>query len=1039
VQAPPQRPLTGESFKQPLLWVIVLALIFLMTFLGLLHKCMQAFSEQVEIQRRQNLVQLVSVARHALEPILEKLRSGAVSADAARQQVRDLLRSMTYSDQYGKNYIFMSAYDGTMLVQPFEPQKELTDQWNLQDAHGRYIIRELVRTARDCPEGGFVRYHYHLPGVHGTQEKLAFVRGIPELSAYVGTGMYLQQSFREQAAILRRTHVGAVVLVILVLVPIIIAAIAVHRRNRRLLSEIQTRRRAEEELSRSEEKYRLLTENMQDVIWQATPDLVFTYVSQSVEPMFGFPPDAIVGQTVFDFLTPGSREFLAAQLDQTGDRDHRLSGQMYELEFQRRDGSTIWAEVLSSPLHDGDGLLTGFQGITRDITERQRHAAALRESELKFRTLFENSADGIFIMTDRFLDCNDQAGKIFHCGREDLIGRAPVDFSPPYQPDGRPSVDAARIYYEAALVGGPQLFSWQHRRPDGTDFDAEVSVSLFLMGGQRLLQVTVRDVTARKQTAEELARARASLEAAINASPAGIVIADAPDVRIRVVNQAALHIRGKASEPLIDIPLEQHAKNWQIFHPSGEAYAPEDLPVSRAVLTGEVVENELAIIRRTSGEDRWILVNASPIRNTAGDIVGGVGVFLDITERRQSEEDRLEMQRRLLHAQKLESLGILAGGIAHDFNNLIMAIIGNLDLACLELPPQSPVGHYLEQSLHASRRAADLTRQMLAYSGKGKFLIEDIDLNDLVQQNVHLFQTVMTKSVHFHLALTPHLPPIRVDAGQVQQVIMNLITNATEAIGGTPGMISLTTGLQDCDAACLENNRFDDRPSPGRFVFLEVADSGCGMDAETLQRLFDPFFTTKFTGRGLGMAAVLGIMRGHGGAIFVESAPGRGTAIRVLFPAAGDQPLPAPEPGGTPAFQPRELLHTEPLTILLVDDEPEVLEVCRGMLERLGFQVLTARDGREAVELFRSHADEIACVLLDLTMPTLDGVMAFQEMRRWRPEGKVILSSGYNEQEVTQRFTGLGLAGFIQKPYRMHNLQEELQRVLEYRIPLPRK
>ncbi len=640
-----QRHLQASPSVTPLLWVCGLAACSLLAFLLLFHTWMKDFYQQVDIQRRQNLMQLVSVARHTIEPLLAQVRAGALSPAEARTRVRDLVRTMTYTDQYGKNYIFMSAYNGTMLVQPFEPAKELTDQWDLQDARGLFIIRELVQAARTHPDGAFVSYHYHLPGVHGTQEKLAFVRGIPELQAYIGTGMYLQQPTREQEAILRRTKYGAVGLVILILVPLIVAARAVIQRNRLLYAEIQTRQ--------------------------------------------------------------------------------------------------------------------------------------------------------------------------------------------------------------------------------------------------------------------------------------------------------------------------------------------------------------------------------------------------------QAEEERLEMQRQLLHSQKLESLGIMAGGIAHDFNNLTMAILGNLDLALLELPPAASARHYIEQSMQASRRAADLTRQMLAYSGKGRFVIQDINLSDLVRENVHLFQAAMAKTVSLKLDLDERLQPLQGDPGQVQQVIMNLITNATEAIGDHPGEISLATGLQECDTACLQHSRLEDNPPPGLFAYVEVGDTGCGMADDTLARLFDPFFTTKFTGRGLGMAAVLGIVRGHGGAIFVDSGPERGTLIRVLFPVtAGVNATDAsPPPVRPPSPVPGEL--PPPGAVLVVDDEPAVLQVCHAILERLGFRVLTARDGREAVDTFQAHAGQIACVIMDLTMPNLDGVSAFHQLRRLQPDVKVILSSGYNEQEVTQRFAGQGLAGFIQKPYQIKNLREELQRVLAREIVVP--
>lgn len=397
-----------------------------------------------------------------------------------------------------------------------------------------------------------------------------------------------------------------------------------------------------------------------------------------------------------------------------------------------------------------------------------------------------------------------------------------------------------------------------------------------------------------------------------------------------------------------------------------------------------------------------------------------------IVERKKSEQERLELERRLLHAQKLESLGILAGGIAHDFNNLLLAVLGNLDLALRNLSPVSPARVNIEQSAHAARRATDLTRQMLAYSGKGRFVVKALDLSELVEENAHLFRASVPRTKKLDLRLGRPLPAIEADAGQVQQVIMNLITNASEAIGEEAGMITLATGVQECDAQCLKQSRVDDVPGAGRFVFLEASDNGCGMDEETLQRLFDPFFTTKAMGRGLGMSAILGIVRGHRGAIMVDSAINRGTTIRILFPAL--QGAQAVSEGPVDARESEAAASAMSGTVLVVDDEEIVRNVCKEMVVALGMRVLTAVDGRDAVDLFAKHADHIDLVILDLSMPNMDGMTAFQELVRIRPGVKVILCSGYDEQDSLQRLSGQGLAGFIQKPYSLAKLREALEK-----------
>jgi len=394
-------------------------------------------------------------------------------------------------------------------------------------------------------------------------------------------------------------------------------------------------------------------------------------------------------------------------------------------------------------------------------------------------------------------------------------------------------------------------------------------------------------------------------------------------------------------------------------------------------------------------------------------------------ERIRVEQERRNLETQVQQAQKLESLGVLAGGIAHDFNNLLMAILGNADLALRDLSPVSPARENIVEIERASRRAADLCKQMLAYSGKGRFIVQAVNLNEIVEEMGHLLDVSISKKAVLKYHFADALPAVEVDVTQVRQIVMNLITNASEAIGDCSGVISVSTGAMECDLAYLGETYLADDLVEGVYVYIEVADTGCGMDAETLQNIFDPFFTTKFTGRGLGLAAVLGIVRGHRGALKVYSEPERGTTFKVLFPTV-DQAV------QSIAGKPAEMDDWKGQgTVLLVDDEASVRVVGKQMLERAGFQVLLAVHGREAIEVYQQHQDEIVCVLLDLTMPTMDGEETFRELHRIRRDARVILCSGYSEQEVTHRFSGKGLAGFIQKPYRMIDLVSKLREVLE--------
>ncbi|HIJ64347.1 MAG TPA: response regulator [Candidatus Hydrogenedentes bacterium] len=415
----------------------------------------------------------------------------------------------------------------------------------------------------------------------------------------------------------------------------------------------------------------------------------------------------------------------------------------------------------------------------------------------------------------------------------------------------------------------------------------------------------------------------------------------------------------------------------------------------------------------------------SPEQSFAASIADFVALAIEASEHEKSEAKRRRIESQMQHAQKLESLGVLAGGIAHDFNNLLMGILGNVDLALAEMPPEATARENIQNAQTAALRAAELTNQMLAYSGKGRFIVQTLDLSKLVEEMAHLLDASISKKVTLHYNLEAQLPAVNVDPTQIRQVVMNLITNASEAVGNVEGVIAVRTGTCRIDGPDAPSAFCGGEPESGNCVYLEVSDTGCGIDPATRRRIFEPFYTTKFQGRGLGLAAVLGIVRAHRGAIELESEEGRGTVFRVLLPSA---PGPAEKASAEPAADLDAWRGAG--QILLVDDDESVREVVENMLASRGFSVLLARDGLEALEAFRAHADDVSLVLLDMTMPRMDGLETLLELQRIRPDVKVVLSSGYTETAAVERFAGKGLAGFIQKPYRVHTLTALLRDIL---------
>ncbi|PWH19809.1 MAG: hypothetical protein DDG58_04300 [Ardenticatenia bacterium] len=467
---------------------------------------------------------------------------------------------------------------------------------------------------------------------------------------------------------------------------------------------------------------------------------------------------------------------------------------------------------------------------------------------------------------------------------------------------------------------------------------------------------------------------------------------------------------------------------WQrCLHPDDRARVLAAYETMRT--SGGPMNCEYRTIAR-DGRVVWVHEVAHILSARAGEPPLHQGILIDITEQKHAEEERLELERRLLRAQKMESLGVLAGGVAHDFNNLLTAIQGHLEMAQQQISNATSVRWHLDVALQVVGRATDLTRQMLAYAGKGQFIVQEVDLNALIEQNRAMFSAALSRSITFDLQLAAQLPPVRADVGQLQQVIMNLITNASEAIGDRHGVITLRTGVQICDAAYLQRSGLEEKPPAGPYVFIEVSDTGCGMDERTRERIFEPFFTTKFTGRGLGMAAVQGIVRALQGAIMVDSQPGHGTTIRILLPVAQPSDFSVPAPAVPVALPEAREKTVTTGTILVIDDEDMVCELVADALRLMGLQALTASDGEEGVRLFQEHATEIACVILDLTMPCQDGANTYHALRAVRPDIPIILTSGYSLQEVLQRLEGQKPDGFLHKPYPLEELRRAVESVI---------
>lgn len=420
----------------------------------------------------------------------------------------------------------------------------------------------------------------------------------------------------------------------------------------------------------------------------------------------------------------------------------------------------------------------------------------------------------------------------------------------------------------------------------------------------------------------------------------------------------------------------------------------------------------------STGHYRWHLSRAVPIRCENGQVLKWFGTSTDIEEQKRAEIS-------LLAKQKLESVGLLAGGIAHDFNNILTGILGGASIAVESLPPSHELQPVLDNILKSSERAAHLTRQMLAYAGKGRFLIEPLDVVVLLRSTFELVKASIPKNIELVLQAADKLPMIEADSGQIQQIAMNLVLNAAESISpDVQGTVWVRASAREFDRSAINSMAWTSgEVTPGRYVIIEVEDTGCGMDAETRGRIFDPFFTTKFTGRGLGLSAVQGILRSHKGAIQIESEPGKGSLFRVFLPATHLVPAAKLSEG-------RDRIPGKSETVLVVDDEEIVRQTARVSLERSGYRVVLAKGGAEAVQLFAEQPPPVSLILLDMSMPEMNGKQVMQHIRRLGVEVPILICSGYSESEVYREFMGLDIAGILQKPFTAKQLASKISAVL---------
>ncbi len=678
-----------------------------------------------------------------------------------------------------------------------------------------------------------------------------------------------------------------------------------------------------------------------------------------------------------------------------------------DINMRCRNGQILTSQVFITPIdYLGE---PAFLTMALDVTQQRAQEDALRESEATHRAMFHNTSVGMELLApDGILkDVNAAFESIVGMLKGEMAGKSILDFT---HPDDR---ELTENLIEELRSGARHSARLEKRyvHKDGRLVwgDLAATAILNLEGETESLLGLVVDITDRKATEQALRESEATARALLNAPTDVILLLDKFGTILDLNDPSAKMLRASREE-LIGGNL------WELSPEESEHLRRKN--VEQAFLAGRPVFYEDRV------EKTWFETMIHPIRDENGEVVRVAMIGRDITERKAAEEERLKLETRFLEAQKMESLSLLAGGIAHDFNNLLAGIVGNAGLALMDLSPIHPARDSVEQIETAAERATNLTRQMLAYSGKGKFVIEEFTLSTVIQDMNRLIQSAVSRKANLKYHLDPSLPETKGDLTQIRQVIMNLVMNASEALPGGSGNIDISTGSYYCDATALGKMTVGEQCKPGRYVYMRVTDTGEGMDPETQAKIFDPFFSTRFTGRGLGLAATLGILKGHHSAIDVQSTPGKGTTFVIYFPVAEA----AAGAEGEPHYG-----VTEPeYTVLVVDDEESVRFMAQRSLEKVGFKVLLAKDGMHALEIYSENPDAVDVVLLDLIMPRMDGEETLEALREKQPDLPVLMTTGYSQDHVKRLFGDMPQVSFIDKPFKPQSLVNAIRALLHH-------
>jgi PAS domain S-box-containing protein len=1132
-------PQPFQSLRNPLPAILISAAGFLVVFLLISEHWATERLQVLTSQRVAGIERIVSLARHSIDPVIRDFQDRRLTRQEALARIAAQLRSMTFNDSTGSNYIFLYTFDGVQLVQPFNPASENTPAWNTQGPDGSYIVRAIVQAARDHPEGSFVTYKHPAPGASEPEEKKSFVVGMPDLECCLGAGLYLRRMEQQDATVMRRARLGTLALAGVFLIPILLSAGMVMRHNRTLHKEVEHRKKISDSLSlfrrlvdestdllyvvdpesgrivevnkaaclaqglgreemtkmrledldvelkrqgwaafkdrvmlrettvfhgvqqrrdgttfpveinirsvkceegsyfvalarditerqqvveairESEARYRELVEHARTLVVRWTADGRITYINEFAEQTFGLRRREVAGTPIF-----GS--FLPVDHDLCRNPEHLIklvlaSPQGFlrnECERTRRDGQKIAVTWTHQVEVGPDGKVAEVISIGADITDQKRARDALAASEAQFRSFVEQSSAGILLADGNgcIIEWNSRMTDITGQKKTEVLGNSILDLQLFQTSEDRPR-PATRELMEARMeklfsssMGSGQHVNSRLKMPDGREVFVEQSLFVIKTAdGRKFLGAVIQDVTESRRTEQALKESEARLRTAFENLPFEFWACDADGICIlqNTVSQKRWNNLVGRRPHDSDAPAEM-SQAWEA-------------DIARS-MKGDVVREERTM--QFHGKRRIFDVIVAPITQDS-KVRGLIGVNIDITERKEAEAMRGNLEKQIRQAQKMEAIGTLAGGIAHDFNNIIIAIMGYTELARMQTQDNAEVQDSLGRALESAQRAADLVKQILTFSRQTRQERRPIQLQPVIKEAVTLLRSTLPTTIELITLISEDLPEVNADPSQINQVFIHLCTNAAEAMSGRMGR--LETRLE---AFRVDNAYAAVHPEikPGDYVRLTVADNGRGMDFETLVHIFEPFFTTKNLGggSGLGLSVAHGIIQEHEGVIIPESEPGKGSMFSIFLPAI---PATKSSAAGSAAKSSSNPPQGQGQRILFVDDEASLCAVSERMLKKLRYNPSTVSSPQRALEIFRANSREFDLVMLDYTMPGMTGLDLATAILQIRPDIPVLLVSGFSGMVTRDTLLSAGIRNLVPKPFSLADLAGAVHKV----------